>query len=71
MISLCYHISRPGCRSAIQARKDSSMTGYCMRCRERRDIQDAQQVTMKNGRPATRGKCGDCGTTIFRIGAAT
>ena len=45
------------------------MTGYCMKCRESRDIQDAQQVTMKNGRPATRGKCGDCGTTIFRIGA--
>ena len=47
------------------------MTGYCMKCRESRDIQDAQRVTMKNGRPATRGKCGDCGTTIFRIGAAT
>ena len=27
------------------------MTGYCMKCRESRDIQDAQQVTMKNGRP--------------------
>ena len=43
------------------------MTGYCMKCRESRDIQEAQQVTMKNGRPATRGKCG---ATTFRIGAA-
>ena len=51
--------------------KDFSMTGYCMKCRESRDIQEAQQVIMKNGRPATRGKCGECGTTIFRIGAAT
>lgn len=44
------------------------MTGYCMRCRESKDIQEAQQVTMKNGRPATRGKCGECGATMFRIG---
>ena len=45
------------------------MTGYCMKCRESRDIQSAEQVTMKNGRPATRGKCAKCGTTIFKIGA--
>ena len=55
----------------LRARKDFLMTGYCMKCLECRDIQESQQVTMKNGRPATRGKCGECGTTIFRIGAAT
>ena len=54
-----------------QKGKDFSMTGYCMKCRESQTIQDPQQVTLKNGRPATRGKCGDCGTTIFRIGAAS
>ena len=54
----------------IRAGKDLSMTGYCMKCRESREIQEAQQVTMKNGRPATRGKCGECGATMFRIGAA-
>ena len=47
------------------------MTGYCMKCRESREIEDAQQVTMKNGRPATRGKCGECGTTMFKIGKAS
>ena len=47
------------------------MTGYCMKCRESREIQNGQPVTMKNGRPATRGSCGECGTTIFRIGKAT
>jgi uncharacterized Zn finger protein (UPF0148 family) len=26
------------------------------------------QVTMKNGRPATKGTCPVCGTTLFRIG---
>ncbi len=40
------------------------MTGYCLKCRDRREIQSPQQVTMKNGRPATRGTCGDCGTTV-------
>ena len=30
------------------------MTGYCMKCRESREIQNAQPVTMKNGRSATR-----------------
>ena len=42
-----------------------------MKCKERREIQDAQPVTMKNGRAATRGRCGDCGTTMFRIGRAS
>ena len=39
-----------------------------MKCREAREIQDAEQVTMKNGRPATRGTCGECGTGMYRIG---
>ena len=33
------------------------MTGYCVKCRETREIQNAEQVTMKTGRPATRGTC--------------
>jgi hypothetical protein len=31
-------------------------------------MQNAQQVTMKNGKPATRGKCPVCGTQMYRIG---
>ena len=27
-------------------------------------------VVTKNGKPITKGKCPDCGTTICRIGAA-
>ena len=37
------------------------MTGYCLKCRESREMQEAEQVTMKNGRPATHGKCAECG----------
>ena len=47
------------------------MTGYCMKCRESREIQNAQAVTMKNGRPATRGNCAECGATMFRMGKAS
>ena len=41
---------------------------YCFKCRTKREIRNAQQVTLKNGRPATRGACSVCGTTVFRIG---
>ena len=47
------------------------MTGYCLKCRESREIRGARPVTMKNGRPATRGSCGVCGATMFRIGRAS
>ena len=50
--------------------KEDAMTGYCMKCRESREIENAEQVTMKNGRPATRGTCETCGTTMFKIGKA-
>ncbi|MDZ4180433.1 MAG: DUF5679 domain-containing protein, partial [Coriobacteriia bacterium] len=36
--------------------------------KEKRDIKDAQDITMKNGRPATQGLCPVCGTKIFKIG---
>ena len=45
------------------------MEGYCVKCRAKKTIKDAQQITMKNGRPATSGVCPDCGTKIFKIGA--
>lgn len=42
--------------------------GYCMKCREKREIKDAKKITMKNGKPATQGYCPVCGTKVFRIG---
>jgi hypothetical protein len=41
--------------------------GYCVKERKKVEIKDAQQVTMKNGRPAIQGVCPDCGTKIFYI----
>ena len=44
------------------------MKGYCMKCRSEREIAEARTVQMKNGRPATEGKCPVCGTRMFRLG---
>lgn len=43
---------------------------YCVKCRAKTTIKDAQVTTLKNGRPAVRGVCPKCGTKVFRIGKA-
>ena len=43
--------------------------GYCVKCKKKVEIKDAKKITMKNGKPATQGKCPKCGTKVFRIGA--
>jgi hypothetical protein len=42
-------------------------TAYCVKCKQKREMKDTEQVTMKNGRPALRGKCTVCGTGMYRI----
>ncbi len=46
------------------------MQAYCVKCREKVDMQNPEAITMKNGKPATRGVCPKCGTKVFRIGKA-
>ena len=41
---------------------------YCMKCKAKTPSRDIEAITMKNGRPATRSICEDCGTRKFRIG---
>jgi len=41
--------------------------GYCVKCKASKEMKDEQKVTMKNGRMAAKGKCPDCGTSMFRI----
>jgi len=40
---------------------------YCVKCKAKRDIQNPENVTMKNGRAAMKGTCKVCGTKVFRI----
>jgi hypothetical protein len=42
--------------------------GYCVKCKAKREMQDPEEITMKNGRPATKGTCPECGTKMFKIG---
>lgn len=44
---------------------------YCLKCRDHREVADPEQVTLKNGRPATRGKCSECSANVYRIGKAS
>ncbi len=41
--------------------------GYCVKCKATREISDAKEVTMKNGRKAMKGKCKKCGTGMYKI----
>ncbi|NLE46521.1 MAG: type I DNA topoisomerase [Chloroflexi bacterium] len=44
------------------------MQAYCVRCKAKREIQDAQPVFTRNGTAATQGVCPECGTKMFRMG---
>ena len=44
------------------------MEGYCVKCKQKRIMNDEKKITMKNGKPATQGICSTCGTKMFRIG---
>ncbi len=47
------------------------MKAYCVKCRVSQEMNDPEPITMKNGRPATRGTCPVCGTKMFRIGKSS
>jgi hypothetical protein len=44
------------------------LEAYCMKCKQKREMRKTEQITMKNGRPATRGECTTCGTKMFKVG---
>jgi len=43
-------------------------TGYCVKCRTKREMKNPKSITMKNGRPAIKGTCPTCKIKMFRIG---
>jgi len=44
------------------------MEAYCVKCKSKKEMNNPEEVKLKNGRPATKGECPDCGTKMFRIG---
>ncbi len=43
------------------------MEGYCLKCKDKKEMKDTSEITMKNGRKAMKGKCPDCATGMFKI----
>ena len=44
------------------------MQAYCVKCKEKREIKNAEAVFTSTGTPATRGECPECGTGLYRMG---
>jgi len=41
--------------------------GHCMKCKQKREMQNVERVEIKPGRPAAKGKCAVCSTGMYRI----
>jgi hypothetical protein len=41
---------------------------YCVKCKAKKEMSGAEDVTMKNGKKAKKGTCPDCGTGMYKIG---
>ena len=63
------HIGTDAVRTAVVSSGVSNgVIGYCVKCKEKREISNAERITMKNGKKAVKGKCPHCETVMFRIG---
>ncbi|HUQ30332.1 MAG TPA: DUF5679 domain-containing protein [Candidatus Paceibacterota bacterium] len=41
--------------------------GYCVTCKEKREMKEVTIVEMKPGRKAAKGTCTVCGTGMYKI----
>jgi hypothetical protein len=53
-------LNRGGARSMAEA--------YCVKDKMKVEVQNPQQITMKNGKKALSCTCPKCGTKVFKIG---
>ena len=53
-----------------QAQAPADLEAYCVKCKASRKMSEIQMVTTKNGKPAAKGKCPVCGTTMMKFLAA-
>ena len=45
----------------------AEVEGYCVKCKATRKMTEVQIVSTKNGKPAAKGKCPVCGTTMMKF----
>ena len=43
------------------------MEYFCIKCLTKREISEAQEITMNDGRKAIKGKCPVCGINLCKI----
>jgi Domain of unknown function (DUF5679) len=41
--------------------------GYCVKCKQKREMKNTERVTLKSHRIADKGVCTVCGTTMFHL----
>ena len=49
------------------AQAPANVEAYCVKCKATRSMIEIQMVTTKNGKPAAKGKCPVCGTTMMKF----
>ncbi|MFW6068938.1 MAG: DUF5679 domain-containing protein, partial [Chloroflexota bacterium] len=49
-------------------KNETKMIGYCVKCREKREMLDPKAEYSASGSPGTRGTCPVCGSTIYKMG---
>jgi hypothetical protein len=48
--------------------QEAQMQAYCFKCKQKRELKNPKEVTLKNGRKAVKGTCPVCGGNISRMG---
>ncbi|BCL82851.1 alpha/beta hydrolase [Ktedonobacteria bacterium brp13] len=59
--------SIPTAAETIPSPQTEAYCAYCIKCRQKRPMQNAKQIVTKNGRNAMEGHCPVCGTRLFRF----
>ena len=60
----------PAGPTSAPARLPDDASAYCVKCKTRRPLGEAQAVFTARGTAAVRGVCPECGTALFRMGDA-
>jgi len=49
---------------------EGEMKAYCFKCKKQQEMKNPKEVTLKNGRKATKGTCSVCGGKTSRMGGS-
>ena len=58
----------PGAQGSFEEDLKTMAMAYCVKDKMKVEVQNPQQITMKNGKKALQGTCPKCGTKVFKIG---